>query len=67
MNKNPGWLGYIGDEILPNYIGIIISHHKDPYKPTSIMESNKFFFSWLICFNLFPFKDDGLDLLSNDW
>ena len=21
--KNPGWLGYIGDEILPRYIGII--------------------------------------------
>ena len=48
MNKNPGWLGYIGDEILPNYIyiyiGIILSHYKDPYKPTSIMESNKVFF-----------------------
>ena len=24
--RNPGWLGYIGDEILPSYIGIIISH-----------------------------------------
>ena len=22
--KNPGWLDYIGDEILPSYIGIII-------------------------------------------
>ena len=21
--KNPGWLGYIGDEILPSYMGII--------------------------------------------
>ena len=21
--KNPGWLGYIGDEILPSYIGIV--------------------------------------------
>ena len=29
--KNPGWLGYIGDEILPNYIGIIINHYKDPH------------------------------------
>ena len=29
--KNPGWLGYIGDEILPSYIGIIINHYKDPY------------------------------------
>ena len=24
--KIPGWLGYIGDEILPSYIGIIINH-----------------------------------------
>ena len=29
--KKPGWLGYIGDEILPNYLGIIINHYKDPY------------------------------------
>ena len=29
--KNLGCLGYIGDEILPSYIGIIISHYKDPY------------------------------------
>ena len=29
--KNLGWLGYIGDEILPSYIGIIINHCKDPY------------------------------------
>ena len=29
--KNPGWLGYIGDEILPSYTGIIINHCKDPY------------------------------------
>ena len=35
--KNLGWLGYIGDDILPNYIGmIIISPYKDPYKPTRI-------------------------------
>ena len=27
-----GWLGYIGDEILPSYIRIIISQYKDPYK-----------------------------------
>ena len=37
--KNFGCLGYIGDEILPNYMGIFISQYKDPYKPTSIMES----------------------------
>ena len=29
--KNPGCLGYIGDEILPSYIGIVINHYKDPY------------------------------------
>ena len=29
--KNPGWLGYIGDDKLPSYIGIIINHYKDPY------------------------------------
>ena len=28
--KNLGWLGYIGDEILPSYRGIIIDHYKDP-------------------------------------
>ena len=44
--KNHGWLGYIGDDILPSYIGIVINHYKDPYKPTSIMESRSFF-SWL--------------------
>ena len=26
--QNPGWLGYIGDEILPSYAGIIINHYK---------------------------------------
>ena len=37
--KNP-WLlrGYIGDEILPSYIGIMINHYKDPYETTSRME-----------------------------
>ena len=29
--KNLGWLRYIGDAILPSYIGIIINHYKDPY------------------------------------
>ena len=29
--KNPGWLGYIGDDKLPSYIGIIINRYKDPY------------------------------------
>ena len=29
--KSLGWLGYIGDEKLPSYIGIIMNHYKDPY------------------------------------
>ena len=29
--RAPGWLGYIGDEKLPSYMGIIINHYKDPY------------------------------------
>ena len=29
--QNLGWLFYIEDEKLPSYIGIIISHYKDPY------------------------------------
>ena len=27
-----GYLLYIGDEQLPSYIGIILSHYRDPYK-----------------------------------
>ena len=42
--KKNGWLGYIGDYLLPNCIGIIKGHYKDPYKPTSKMESDKLFF-----------------------
>ena len=32
MNKKnySGCLGYIGDEILPSYVGVIINHYKDP-------------------------------------
>ena len=29
--KTPGWLFYKEDEKLPSYIGIIMSHYKDPY------------------------------------
>ena len=35
-----GW-GYIGDEILPTCVGIIINHYKDPYQPSSIVECHK--------------------------
>ena len=33
MQKNPGYLLYIGDEILPNYMGIDYNKpwNKDPY------------------------------------
>ena len=37
-----GWV--IKGIILPNYIGIIIKQYKDPYSPTSIMESRRVFF-----------------------
>ena len=42
--KNLGWLGCIGGVILSSYIGIIINHCKNPYSPTSIMESRRVFF-----------------------
>ena len=42
--RPPGCLVYIGDEILPSYIGILINHCKDPYEPTSLMESRRIFF-----------------------
>lgn len=32
----PGWLVFIGDEILPCYIGITISQYKVLYQPTSM-------------------------------
>ena len=27
----PGYFGFMGDEMLPRYVGILINHHKDPY------------------------------------
>ena len=47
--ENPGWLGYIGDDKLPNYMGILINHYKDPYLTTSIMESERVFFVAHMC------------------
>ena len=29
--KGPWLVGYIGDDKLPSYIGILINHYKDPY------------------------------------
>ncbi len=42
--RAPGCLWYIGDEKLPNYMGIIINQDNDPYYPTSIMESRRVLF-----------------------
>ena len=42
--KYPGCLGYIGDDILPSFIGIIINDYKDLYRRTSTMESKRVFF-----------------------
>jgi len=42
--RAPDWLGYIGDEIPPNYIGIMINHYNDPYQATSTTESRRVFF-----------------------
>ena len=46
VDQNPGWLGYIGDEILPSYVGIVINHSKDPHWTISMVEVRGFF-SWL--------------------
>ena len=46
MNKKiPGGLGCIGDEILPNDIGILIRQCKDSCKPTRIQWKVGVFFS----------------------
>ena len=44
----PEWLG--GDEKLPGYVGIILSHENFGFllKSQDSMESKRFFFSWLI-------------------
>ena len=34
---------FFGDEILPSYVGITISHYKDPYETPGIMESERDF------------------------
>ena len=42
--EKTGWLSYVGDEILPSYIGIIISQYRDPY-----FEDHPMTCKWLIC------------------
>ena len=36
-NQIPGYFLYLRDEMLPDYIGIRISHYKHPYEPISTM------------------------------
>ena len=43
-NKKPGCLGYIGDEILPSYMWIIINHYHDPYLTTRIQWKVRVYF-----------------------
>ena len=38
--------------ILPRYLGIIINHYEDPWKPTSIMERNINLFFFVVHLNL---------------
>ena len=49
--KKSGCLGYIGDAILPSYVGITISRYRDPYEPTRIQwnvsKYPRLFVSWL--------------------
>ena len=35
--RAPGCLGFIGDEILPSYMGIVKNHYKDPHQKISII------------------------------
>ena len=42
-SQDPGYLLYIRDEILPSYIGIIISHYKDPPYSSIIVECHRGF------------------------
>ena len=48
LTRAPGCLGYIGDEILSSYMGIIINHYiQGSLLKNSVMESKRIF-SWLI-------------------
>ena len=49
VKKKNGSLGYIGDEKLPSYVGIILKTRcKDLHQTTNIMESTKVFFVALL-------------------
>ena len=54
--QNPRlFVGYfVGDEILPIYVGIIVNRYKDPCETTSIMESQRVFFFLTCMLSPFP-------------
>ena len=47
--KEPGCLGYVEDEILPSFVGIMINHYTDPYETTSISWKVEPFFLKISC------------------
>ena len=38
MKRKNGYLLYIGDGVLPSFVGIMINRYNEPYEPISIME-----------------------------
>ena len=44
--KNPGCLGYIGDDILPSYMGIGMNHYKSS---SGVVEQSYVAESCLVC------------------
>ena len=60
MTKRAPWLfrGFVGDEILPSYMGIMINHYKDLYEPTSRRG-----FMWLFCWVFEGLLNQHLHLL----
>ena len=63
--NNPGCLGCIGDYIT-QYMGFFISQYKDPYKPTTIMESRRVFFvAQLVVSNIFSCSPLPGEMIQN--
>ena len=58
--RAPCCLGYMEDEILPSYVGIVINHYQDPYETTRIQLKVRGFFSWLT----FSFRGGCWSLLN---
>ena len=68
--RAPGCLG-LGGEILPSDVGIIVSHSRDPYQTTSIMENKRVFsgFKLVLPSNQqeWPRMSDVSDEFSGTW